>query len=240
MSICLGVNRTNAGVFILGASMVLGASMLAHALPTPPQNSRDVNVVNTPNVNVANTPSVNVATMPAVTGSVAVTNTPTVNVGNTPSVNVSNTSTQPVPSVRIDEPGRIPYQSQVDKSASCISGATCFFEFGSVPAGHRVVIQHISGIVNFTGSTFAVWVQLNNGSGLPVSNFLAPQVPAISFTAFDQAVQAYFDPAAFGGLIEVQVNLVGSAFPGGGSAQIITLSGYELDCNVAACAPIAH
>jgi hypothetical protein len=235
MSIRLAVNRTNALVFILGASM------LAHALPTPPQNSKDVNVVNTPNVNVANTPSVNVATMPAVTGSVAVTNTPTVNVGNTPSVSVSNTSAQPVPSVRIDEPGRIPYQSQVDKSASCISGTTCFFEFGSVPAGHRVVIQHVSGTVSFIGNPSAIWLLLNNGSGAPVSNFFAPQAPVVSFTAFDQTVQAYFDPAAFGGLIEVQVNLVGnSALPGGGSAQLITLSGYELDCNVAPCGPIAH
>lgn len=240
MFIRLGVNRTNTLLFILGSSMVVGASMPARALPTPPQNAKDVNVVNTPNVNVANTPSVNVATMPAVTGSVAVTNTPTVNVGNTPSVNVANTSAQPVPSVRIDEPGRIAYQSQVDKSGSCISGNTCFFEFGSVPAGHRVVIQHISGLVSFTGTTNAIWVLLNNGSGAPVSSFFAPQVPTVSFSAFDQTVQAYFDPAAFGGLIEVQVTLLGGSFPGGGQVEGITLSGYELDCNVAPCAPIAH
>jgi hypothetical protein len=220
--------------------MVLGASVVACALPTPPQNAKDVNVVNTPNVNVANTPSVNVATMPAVTGSVAVTNTPTVNVANTPSVNVSNTSAQPVPSVRIDEPGRIPYQSQVDKSGSCTGAGLCFFEFGSAPAGHRVVIQHVSGIVSFGGTTNAVWVQLNNGSGAPVSTFFTPQAPAVSFSAFDQTVQAYFDPAAFGGVIEVAVSLIGGTFPGSGSAEIITLSGYELDCNLAPCAPVAH
>jgi hypothetical protein len=228
--------------------MVLGASMLAHALPTPPQNSKDVNVVNTPNVsvtntpsvNVTNTPSVNVATMPAVTGSVTVTNTPTVNVGNTPTVNVSNTSAQPVASVHIDEPGRIPYQSQVDKSGSCTGAGACFFEFGSVPAGHRVVIQHVSGIASFTAGTNAIWVQLNNGSGAPVSSFFAPQAPPTLFSAFDQSVQAYFDPAAFGGIIEVGVSFIGGTDPGAGSAEIITLSGYELDCNVAPCAPIAH
>jgi hypothetical protein len=214
--------------------------MLAGALPAPPQKTKDVNVVNTPNVNVANTPSVNVTTMPAVTGSVTVTNTPTVNVGNTPSVNVSNTSTQPVAAVRIDEPGRIAYQSQVDKSGSCTSGTTCFFEFGSVPAGHRVVIQHVSGIVSFSGANAATWVQLNNGSGAPVSTFFTPQVPTVSFSAFDQTVQAYFDPAAFGGLIEVEVSLLGGTFPGGGQVEGVTLSGYELDCNVAPCALIAH
>lgn len=235
MFIRLAVNRTIALLFILGPGM------LAPALPTPPQNAKDVNVVNTPNVNVANTPSVNVATMPAVTGSVAVTNTPTVNVANTPSVNVANTTAQPVPSLRIDEPGRIPYQSQVKKSdGSCTGAAVCFFEFGSVPPGHRVVIQHISGVMSFSGTNNATWVQLNNGSGFPVSTFFAPQAPSISFNAFDQTVQTYFDPAVFGGIIEVQVNLLGGTFPASGFVEGIILSGYELDCNVAPCAPIAH
>lgn len=223
-------NLMNAVALLLGAGLVAAA-----------QSGKDVNVVNTPNVNVTNTPSVNVATMPAVTGSVAVTNTPTVNVGNTPSVNVANTGAQPVPSVRIDEPGRIPYQSQVNKSDGSCTGATvCFFEFGFVPAGHRVVIQHISGIVNFSGGNFATVVSLNNGSSLPLSTFLAAQANAITFNAFDQTAQAYFDPAVFGGLIEVQVDLFGGTFPASPHAEFITLSGYELDCSVAACAPIAH
>ena len=33
---------------------------------------------------------------------------------------------------------------------------------------------------------------------------------------------------------------VSGAFPGSGQSEIITLSGYELDCNAAPCAPIAH
>lgn len=210
----------------LGFILMVGIVAVTQA----PAQTKDVNVVNTPNVSVTNTPSV------------TVTNTPTVNVGNTASVNVTNTSAQPVPSVSIDQPGRIAYQSQVSKSdGSCTGASVCNFDFPNVPAGHRVVIQHISGIVDFVGTPSATWVQLNNGSGMPVSTFFAPMVPLISFSAFDQTVQTYFDPAVSAGIIEVQVNLVGGAtFPGGGPAEIITLSGYELDCTVAPCAPIAR
>lgn len=221
MFIRLAVNVLKTLGFLLVAAMINAAAQA---------QTKDVNVVNTPNVTVTNTPSV------------AVTNTPTVNVGNTPSVNVANTSAQPVPSVSIDQPGRIAYQSQVSKSdGSCTGASMCFFDFPSVPGGHRVVIQHISGIVSFAGTNNAIWLQLNNGSGAPLSTFFAPVVPTVSFSAFDQTVQAYFDPAVSAGIIEVQVSLLGGAtFPSPGAAEIITLSGYELDCNVAPCAPIAH
>jgi hypothetical protein len=197
------------------------STILAVALPASAQDAKDVNVVNTPNVNVSNTP--------------------TVNVGNTASVNVANTSAQPVPSVRVDEPGRIPYQSQLEKSdGSCSGASVCFFNFPSVPSGHRVVIQHISGLVSFSGTNNATVVQLNNGSGAPLSSFFTPQVPSIPFSTFDQTTQGYFDPAVFGGVIEVQVTLFGATFPQAGLVEHITLSGYELDCKVAPCAPIAH
>jgi hypothetical protein len=217
---------------------VLGALLLAgNSLQAVPSQVKDVNVVNSPSVSVANTPTVNVGNTPTVT----VGNTPTVNVGNTPTVNISNTATQPVVTSAIDTPGRIAYQSQVSNSTgSCSGTGTCFLEFPSVPAGHRVVIQHISGIVSFSTTANAVWVQLNNGSGAPVSTFFTPLTPFTSFSAFDQSVQAYFDPAQFGGVIEVQLSIIGGTFPGAGSPETITLSGYELDCSATPCAPIAH
>jgi hypothetical protein len=214
--------------------------------PEPPKS---VTVVNTPNVNVTNTPNVSVTSLPPVTGSVAVSNTPTVNVGNTASVNVANTpnvtisnnTAQPVVSSSIDNPGRIAYQAQASNSSGSCSGAgTCFFEFGQVPAGHRVVVQHVSGLVSFFTTPNSVWVQVNNGSGAPVSTFFAPMAPSTSFSAFDQTVQAYFDPAEHGGVIEVQVALMGGTFSGAVSPNLINLSGYELDCSAAPCAPIAH
>jgi len=41
--------------------------------------------------------------------------------------------------------------------------------------------------------------------------------------------------------VDVVVNLTGSgiAFAGGTAIQFVTLTGYELDCTAAACAPIA-
>ncbi len=140
--------------------------------------------------------------------------------------------------VSIDEPGRIPYQSQLSKG-SCSEPGACYFRFPDVPAGHRVVVQHLSGLISFSTAPNAVWVLLNNGSGRPVSMFFAPLAPSTSFTAFDQTVLAYFDPDEHGGIIEVQVNLSGGTLSSDG-AKLITLSGYLVDCNAAPCAPIAH
>jgi hypothetical protein len=126
------------------------------------------------------------------------------------------------------------------RNGSCSGNGTCFFEFGSVPAGHRVVIQHVSGVISFSTTASAIWVQLNNGSASPVSTFFTPMAPSLTFSAFDQPVLAYFDPAQFGGIIEVQVGILNGTFPGGGPVEVITLSGYELDCNAAPCAAIAH
>jgi hypothetical protein len=51
----------------------------------------------------------------------------------------------PVAEVRnIDDPGRIPYQS-----AQRISAGQDTFIFPVVPAGDRLVIQHVSGLVDF-------------------------------------------------------------------------------------------
>jgi hypothetical protein len=208
--------------------------------------ARNVNVINTPNVNVVNTPSVNVATIPPVTGSVAVTNTPTVNVGNTanvnvansPNVKVSNDATAPVPTSRIDDPGRIPYHRQLGCEANCNG----FVDFGIVPSGHRVVIQHVSVLaalhfdqnpnppVGPGGITVVPAIVLLQGSRGIHSAFVVPPESAISpFGAVDQAVQAYFDESE---------NILVSFLAGPNSA-IVSVSGYQLDCAAAPCAPIA-
>src|SRR5580698_10860105 len=71
----------------------------------------------------------------------------------------------------IDEPGRIAYQSTVSKEGQCNTGNTCFFEFGFVPQGHRIVIKRISGTNVFTGLPIQVSINANNGSGLPIASF---------------------------------------------------------------------
>lgn len=222
--------------------LALSGAAVAQKAGDPP--AKDVNVVNTPNVSVSNTPSVTVTNTPTVnvgnTPAVSVSNTPSVTVANTPNVIISNSNTQPVLTTSTSDPGRIAYQSQVNNSNTGCSGLTCFFEFGSVPAGHRLVIKHVSGLIDFGTNPSSVWIAVNNGSGSPVSTFFAPLQPSTSLTAFDQNVEVFLDPALFGGVIEIQVNLVGGSFAAPGQVQLVTLSGYELDCTAAPCAPIAH
>jgi hypothetical protein len=155
-------------------------------------------------------------------------------------VQVVNTAAAPALVSNIDNPGRIPYQSIVDQTGRCNPGGNaCFWEFGNPPAGHRIVIQHVSGTVGFSATPIGVSVLLNNGSGLALSTFFAPILNSLRFTTFDQPVQAYFDPS---NIIEVQVGILGATFPNPADSfsEVITLTGYELDCSAAPCPAIAH
>lgn len=196
----------------------------------PAQPAQDVNVVNTPSVNIANSPSVTVA------------NSPSVNVTNTPNVNITNTSTQPVVNSSIDDPGRIPFQQQIALNAGECSGVTtCLFTFRSVPSGHRLVIQHISGGLSYNGTPFFITVSLlAPNSGVPLSQFFAPLVvtgTGTSFTAFDQPVLAYIDPPPISGaFFGIRVDLGPGSLTSG--SLVMTMSGYMLDCAVAPCATL--
>jgi len=150
-----------------------------------------------------------------------------------------NTSANPVPTspVNVTDPGRIAYQSTVDNTGKC-SGTACIFSFPVVPAGHRVVVQHIAGNVDFTSpapSTIDVRILIG---GVFISQFFAP-IPAVQeHSGFDQPVLFYIDQ-----LNSAQVSvLLGGLSVGpfdAGALDVLTLTGYELDCTVAACAPIA-
>src|SRR5260370_10996801 len=105
-------------------------------------------------------------------------------------VRVLNPSTAPVLNSRIDDPGRIPYQS---KLLNTCSGGSCDFTFGAVPAGHRLVIQHVSASISYTdSSTTGVGGTLRvSPSFSDFSIFSLPVVRNVS--VFDQVVQVYFD-----------------------------------------------
>ena len=203
---------------------------------------KDVKVVNTPKVNVANTPANPVPTAAQGTTEISgnvnatITGTPAVTLSGTPNVNVTNT---PIIVVH-DEPGRIPYQSTVNQTGKCPpGGGVCVWQFAPALPGHRVVIQHMSGVMNVSGaSTGSVDVDLLNGRGLSLTTFF----PTVNFgvlAALDQPVLAYYDP---GDSIAVEVFVVSGTFPNppGSLTEIMTLTGYELDCTAAPCAPIAH
>ena len=127
-----------------------------------------------------------------------------------------------------DDPGRIPYQSTLTGTP----GPIFQFFFPLVPAGHRLVIQHISGDLHFNAvptSPAAEAVVFATGGGSAFSATFTRNI-----ASFDQLVQLYVDG---GDAAQVTVN------PLSANAQalsgFLTLTGYLLDCTAAPCAKIA-
>jgi hypothetical protein len=134
------------GVLLLIAAMLIAAGNVCNAAPTS-----NVNVVNTPNVNVINTPTVNLA--PG--GSVGITGTPTVQVG--------NTLTNPVP-VRNVNDALSPFQQRLLFNID--PGSTQGQADINVPAGKRLVIEHISARAQGpVGQKFFGSILLHSGPG---------------------------------------------------------------------------
>jgi hypothetical protein len=101
-------------------------------------------------------------------------------------VRVANTAAAPALTSSIDDPGRIPYQSTVFQTCT---GANCTFTFGALPTGHRLVIQHVSGILGFSGSGTQISVILRAGGPDAVS-FLASYFGPRTEAEFDQSVSS--------------------------------------------------
>ncbi|MGO9260986.1 MAG: hypothetical protein ACLQU1_32460 [Bryobacteraceae bacterium] len=142
-------------------------------------------------------------------------------------VQVANTASAPAIASLIDDPGRVAFVQPY--SINC-SGYTCTFTSPfAVPAGHRVVIQHVSGVLNFDSAPSFVFAQV-----VPPVYFNVPLGTAGVTIYFDQPILYYFD----GGQIPEVVFYSGTPFSANG--QNLTLIGYELDCTAAPCAAIAN
>jgi len=150
-------------------------------------------------------------------------------------VEIVNPAAAPVLTSSVNDPGWVAYQSTVNNVGKC-SGASCSFFFPSVPALHRVVVQHIGGIVGFNSVPTQVSVLIAEGGFL--SAFFAPIPTRGLSSVFDQPVLFYVDSM---GSVSVEVFLLGGAvFTGDSVSQFVTLTGYELDCSAAPCAAIAQ
>jgi hypothetical protein len=150
-------------------------------------------------------------------------------------VKVLNTSAGPVLNSHVDDPGRIPYMERLIMN-NC--GLTeCEYSFQPVPAGHRVVIQQVSGVLNFTSPSglFGLFVGVSSTAN---TNELTFQVPvagagANGQIAFTQPILYYVDA----GQSPVLVILSNVSAQSGATLNLV---GYELDCNAAPCAAIAN
>jgi hypothetical protein len=161
-------------------------------------------------------------------------------------VTVTNTSSAPAIGSSIDEPGRVPYVSSVlDLGNTCGLGFECDFNFPVVPAGHRLVIQEISGFIQFNYNP-GVFVQVflsASGASSSQGQFLVNSLTfgnasfGGSIASFTQPFHAYFDP---GQTPVVSVQARNATFPNDNSTEVATLKGYLIDCTAAPCSAIAH
>jgi len=121
----------------------------------------------------------------------------------------------------------IPYSS-----FQSVSPSETVIAFPAVPAGHRLVIQHVGANLDFQSwVNNQVEVYVNAGAGF--SSFL-PQF-STSLVRFDQPVQLYVNAGAAPQVIV----LADSGFTRVSFGEI-TLIGYLLDCTAAPCAQIAQ
>jgi len=132
---------------------------------------------------------------------------------------------QPTQVRDVDDPGRIPYQSFQN-----ISAGQHELDFPAVPVGHRLVIQHVSGDMNFNFTPIQVVVTVEVTGG--ATSFFAPF--SGTFVKFDQPVQLYVESGEAANVIVLANDGIDPA-----SRGFLTLSGYLLDCTASPCAKIA-
>jgi hypothetical protein len=146
-------------------------------------------------------------------------------------VRVMNTTSGPAIASLIDEPGRTPYQARIVQQPAS-NTTSISFTFGAVPANHRLVVQHVSGNLTVTAGSPAASIGLAVLGFVPTSLFFTPTLGGLN--NFDQPVLVYFD-----GGQQPSVTAFGPTFVGS-SSEIMTLTGYLIDCSAAPCAAIAQ
>lgn len=136
-----------------------------------------------------------------------------------------------------DDPGRIAYQSRQFPGGPCaINAAFQCFTFGPVPAGHRLVAQHVSASWEFSAvpNAFSVYVQ---DSGFHTITAFSPVITSTTppvIAAVDYPVQFYIDASQ-----TYVIELLYDGATGVGMAEV-SVTGYLLDCTAAPCAAIAN
>jgi hypothetical protein len=148
-------------------------------------------------------------------------------------VTVLNTTANPAITLDAEQAARAPYSSSVNQV--CAPGlGTCQFLF-SGHAGHRIVIQNVSGeIAVAPGTTNLPNIFFGTGNngiggnfwGFPPGPIVPSGLGSILVNNFNQSVLAYIDQ---GGSAQVSVytNHTGNS--------IVTLTGYIQDCSVVPC-----
>jgi hypothetical protein len=198
---------------------IQGSTTVSGTVSATQSGAWNVGITGTPNVNVVNTASVQLA--------------------GTPTVNVTNQANAPVFFVNVNDPGRIPYQSEVDRNgSSCTPNGTegvCRWGFGPVPANHRLVVEHVTASLDFTAAPTFISVYVSSDSLLKLfSTFFAP-LNSSGVSVFDQPVRFYVDQSQF---FTITVIVQSAQF--NNVTQQMTVTGYLIDCLAGPCAAITQ
>jgi hypothetical protein len=146
----------------------------------------------------------------------------------------------PSANVNIDEPGRIPYRAYAEadqQNGGCNSIGQCYLYFKAVPAGSRVVIQQITAYiasVDVLPDTSKIFVELGDRYDAAVFHFATAPF-AGNYSPVGMFAQPTFVTLDAGQEPSVFLYTVTSNFQ---DAEV-NLIGYQLDCTVATCEPLA-
>ncbi|HKE23141.1 MAG TPA: hypothetical protein VKB88_12320 [Bryobacteraceae bacterium] len=150
-------------------------------------------------------------------------------------VKVVNSTAAPAITSRMDDQGRIPYQS-VNNSSQCGGSNYCYFSFGPVPAGHRLVITQVAGLNFFNQPSGAVNFDVSLlGPGAFQTGWL-PAIRLSSISTYNYPVTVYVDA---GQTFRFAAEVFGTTFSSSLDQQA-TITGYMLDCTAAPCSAIAQ
>jgi hypothetical protein len=150
-------------------------------------------------------------------------------------VSVMNTSASPVVT---EHAARIPYQAT--QVVACSAGLSqCIATFTGAPAGYRLVIENVSGMIpEAGGTTFPATAALTTFIGASVTRwwgiptFFGAQIFGEVQCNFNQTVRAYFDASAGVPQVHMYANFSGSDSPE------VTISGYIENCTITGCPAI--
>jgi hypothetical protein len=135
----------------------------------------------------------------------------------------------------VDEPGRVPYQQMVEFSIAaptCPVTSFCIVSFNAVPAGKRLVVEHLSMLIGVAGGgqpnllAFGDQFSTNTGNVAIVPPRFTPGVPVsgVVFWSLNEPVRVYYEA---GQVPKVKVN----ASTNFGFVANASLHGYLIDAS---------
>ena len=196
-------------------------SQVAEAGPAPAANS------NPQTVTVVNTTSNPVPT--SATGTTTVAGTVTAAQGGTWIVGVNNTTASPVPFRDVDNPATQAFEAEAVGGFADGASTTGDITIATVPAGKRLVIEHVSVLGKMNTGQRLVRVNFRKASGLKteteVKEVGTDANGSTDYFVVSEALRTYANP----GLLQCFAER--DSFAGNNPNSVtFTISGYFVDC----------